>query len=239
MQLITNLSLLAGVASTAMATSSSPAAASETCSTFSTTITSTVATVTITVTPGVEASSVAGPLSHSSITSGSCAAPATAGSSSVSVWTSTEKPSSTTPAAWTLSTYTGVNPTNPAETLTATHCASGSVIAGVNTVNGTGGTTYLVCAAGTASHPTVSTFTGKSTADAVGATHTSGFSFYPTGPANATGGPTGSGSGIAAPTTGIVAATQSVVPFTGGAPAINGKKAVAALAGIAVAMLFV
>ncbi|KAF2217644.1 hypothetical protein CERZMDRAFT_104280 [Cercospora zeae-maydis SCOH1-5] len=233
MQLITDLSLLASLASTVAATSSSPYPG---CSTVSTTITTTVATITVTATPG--ASSPVGAatpsLSHSLFTSGSCSSSAsTSASSSAAVWTSTAQAppatTTTTTMPWALSTYT--SSAKAGTTTTVTQCVAGGQQAGINTVPGANGTVYIVCAG--APYPTVSTRTGKSIADPVGATSTTRFSSYPTGPANSTSGPTATGTGS------VHVTPTGIVPFTGGAASIGGKKALVALAAVAIGMLFV
>ncbi|GIZ43989.1 hypothetical protein CKM354_000719800 [Cercospora kikuchii] len=227
MQIITDLSLLATLASTVAATS-----ASSGCSTVSTTITTTVATMTVTVTPGASSTADAGTpsLSHSLFTSGTCSSSVpTTSSSSAAAWTSTKQapPATTTP--WSLSTYTSSAKTG---TTTVTQCVAGAQQAGVNTVPGADGTTYIVCAG--APHPTVSTITGKPIADPLGGKHTTtAFSFYPTGHANSTTGTTATGTGS------VHATPTGIVPFTGGAASLDGKKTLVALGAVAIGMLFV
>ncbi|PPJ52677.1 hypothetical protein CBER1_10562 [Cercospora berteroae] len=223
MQIITDLSLLATLASTVAATS-----ASSGCSTVSTTITTTVATMTVTVTPGASSTADAGTasLSHSTFTSGTCSSRVPIpSSSSAAAWTPTKQaPPATTTPCYTSSAKTG--------TTTVTQCVAGAQQAGVNTVSGANGTTYIVCAG--APHPTVSTITGKPIADPLGGKHTTtAFSFYPTGHANSTTATTATGTGS------VHATPTGIVPFTGGAASLDGKKTLAALAAVAIGMLFV
>ncbi|KAL9527495.1 hypothetical protein SMMN14_08825 [Sphaerulina musiva] len=220
MQIIYNTALVAGLASTTAATSESA------CNTFSTTITSTVSTVTVTVSSGAEASPAsASIMSSTAATSSSCATELSISSSTTANWTTTEQ----------------IAPSTTAWALSESQCISADKTVGVNTIPGFNGTSYLVCP-GAAPYPTVSTITpsGNATADAVGATHSSSFAFSPAGITNATtaaiGGATGTGA--LAPTSVVTGPTVSIIPFSAGAAGIDNKDSLVALAGIAVAMIF-
>lgn len=192
-----------------LASTTTAATSESACNTFSTTITSTVSTVTVTVSSGAEAS------------------PASASTyySTTANWTTTEQ----------------IAPSTTAWALSESQCIFADKTVGVNTIPGSNGTSYLVCP-GAAPYPTVSTITpsGNATADAVGATHSSSFAFSPAGITNATtaaiGGATGTGA--VAPTSVVAGPTVSIVPFSAGAAGIDIEGSLVALAGIAVAMIF-